>query len=66
MAYLKPQKLTCAKCDFRSEIMWVIGVGPNSKPGVKPSRKLHKTGAFLRDRENSNMLRCPECGEAVL
>ena len=65
MAYLKPATLTCPQCDFRSEVSWVIGVGPNSAPDKAPYRKLHKTGAFLRASEKSDTLTCPKCGGTV-
>ena len=66
MAYLQPQTLTCSQCDFRSEITWVVGVGPNSKPGDVPYRHVHKPGDFLRDDNARDTLICPKCGGTAL
>lgn len=36
MAYLTPEMLTCASCGKSQMIQWVIGEGPNTKPGQGP------------------------------
>ncbi|MGH1577301.1 hypothetical protein [Planktotalea sp.] len=65
MAYLKPQTLTCPDCGLSAEVKWVIGVGPTSKPGQTPSRRLHHIKPFIRDADHANTLICPDCGAIV-
>jgi hypothetical protein len=33
MAYRDPEQLTCPSCAKRAELVWVVGTGPNTKPG---------------------------------
>ncbi len=65
MAYLQPKTLTCPSCSFSAEVKWVVGVGPNSKPGETPYRRLHHIAPFTRDPEDRNILICPECKAIV-
>jgi hypothetical protein len=72
MAYLDPQNLTCPGCGQRGEITWVVGIGPQTRPGQGPSyRRLHKPGPW-RDEVSATgpfwagRLICPTCEATVL
>jgi len=65
MAYLQPKTLTCPNCGFSARVNWVIGVGPNSKPGETPSRRLHHIAPFTRDAADRKVLICPECQASI-
>ncbi|EDZ40789.1 hypothetical protein RB2083_303 [Rhodobacteraceae bacterium HTCC2083] len=65
MAYLDPKTLTCPHCGFSAKVNWVVGVGPHSKPGRTPSRRLYHIAPFTHDPSDRKVVICPECEAAV-
>ena len=61
MAYLSPKNLTCPSCGTSGTVTWVIGIGPGSKRGDKPYKKLHNSGPFVQHPTQNDMLLCPNC-----
>ncbi len=71
MAYLDPETLTCPQCEKRAELVWVVGVGPNTKPGEGPDYvDILESGPWLIEtvstsKEWYGVIKCPDCGAVV-
>ena len=68
MAYLKPTNLTCENCGLADKLVWVIGVGPHTKPFEGPSyTDAHKPGPWIiKDKGNAKQVFCPTCDALVM
>lgn len=67
MAYLEPTDLTCKNCGQAGELVWVIGVGPLTKPGEGPSYiDAHKPGPWIiKSSGKTTQVFCPTCDDLV-
>ena len=70
MAYLKPQTLTCKSCGKTGEIVWIVGVGPNTGKKGPAYKTLKKSGPWREEALQkrpfwAGKLICPDCGECV-
>ena len=72
MAYLDPKRLTCPGCGKAGDVVFVVGIGPNTKPGQGPAYvTLHDAGPWVVEETSAHpffagRLFCPDCGAEVL
>jgi len=72
LAYLDPETLTCPGCAKSAAVTWVIGEGPDTKPGAPPDYiDLLETGPWVSETTNTTpvwagKITCPDCEETVL
>lgn len=72
MAYRNPEQLTCPSCAKRAELVWLVGIGPNTKPGEGAAYvQILDPGPWLEQTTNTapawhGTLTCPACGATVL
>ena len=72
MAYLDRQRLTCPGCGKTGSVVFVVGIGPQTRPGEGPSYvTLQDAGPWVVDETNARpvfvgRLNCPDCGAEVL
>jgi hypothetical protein len=71
MAYRDPETLTCRKCGKTGEVVWIVGIGPQTQRGDGPSYKtLDDAGPWRAETTEEHpfwagRLFCPDCGEIV-
>jgi len=71
MAYRDPETLTCPSCNRSGELVWVIGEGPNTKPGESPAyTDVMEPGAWQIETQATapkwrGVVTCPDCGKTV-
>ena len=72
MAYRDPEQLTCPSCTKRAELVWLVGEGPNTKPGEGAAYvQILDPGPWQEQTTNTarawhGTLTCPACGATVL
>ncbi len=72
MAYLDPETLTCPSCRKSGDLVWVVGEGPNTKPGQAPDYvDVQEAGDWLVETANTapnweGAVVCPQCNSEVL
>jgi len=72
MAYLDPTPLTCPGCGKTGEVVFIVGIGPGTKPGQGPSYvTLRNPGPWVVEETSARpffagRLSCPDCGAEVL
>jgi hypothetical protein len=72
VAYLDPETLTCPSCGKTGDLIWVIGEGPNTKPGEGPAyTDVQDAGDWVLSTSGtaprwSGMIACPDCKNPVL
>ncbi len=72
MAYLDPRALRCPGCGKVGEVVFVVGVGPQTRPGQGPAYvTLKDPGPWQVDKISAHpvfagRLTCPACGAEVL
>lgn len=71
MAYREPEDLTCPSCGRTATLVWVIGEGPNTKPGEGPAyADVLEDGGWVVTTEATapkwhGRIACPDCGMQV-
>lgn len=71
MAYREPEELTCPACSRTADIVWVIGEGPNTKPGEAPAyTDVLEDGGWIVETAGTaprwnGRITCPDCGALV-
>ena len=71
MAYLDPETLTCPKCGRTGDLVWIIGEGPNTKPGQGPDYVdvmedgIWKVETKVTVPEWAGKITCPDCATGV-
>ena len=72
MAYLDRTRITCPGCGKSGEVVFVVGVGPNTRPGEGPAYvTLQDAGPWVLEETSAHpffagRLSCPDCGAEVL
>jgi len=72
MAYLDPRSLKCPGCGKTGEVVFVVGIGPSTKPGQGPAYvTLRNAGPWVVEEIAARpffagRLFCPDCGAEVL
>ncbi|MCP3971886.1 MAG: hypothetical protein GY717_16500 [Rhodobacteraceae bacterium] len=67
MAYLDPQTLTGVGCGNSAEVTWIVGEGPNSKPGEGPAyiSALDDGHWSVETQGAAVTILCPDCSTRV-
>ena len=72
MAYLDPETLTCPSCAKTGDLIWVVGEGPNTKPGEGPAYvDVQDAGDWIVEtvatqKKWLGKISCPACKTTVL
>ena len=72
MTYLSPETLTCPGCSHSADLVWIVGEGPNTRPGEAPAyTDVQPTGAWIVTTERTTpewrgTVTCPDCALTVL
>lgn len=72
MACRDPETLICPTCNRAAELVWVVGEGPNTKPGEGPAYvDVLEDGGWLvktaaTNKKWTGVITCPACNTPVL
>lgn len=72
MAYLEPEDLRCPGCGRGGRLTWVVGEGPNTRPGEGPAYvDVLEPGPWAVETKETapvwaGRIACPDCGASVL
>jgi len=71
LAFLDPETLTCPQCKRSADMVWIVGIGPDTPAGGAPAYvAVHDSSDWLIETTETEprwqgVARCPECGATV-